>query len=224
MNSKFTLKASLCAAVLALSAWAATPVFASTANPCPVPNGGSSGGEGVAGLYTTDSSGGTVGCNVLITFEANGTIVTTNPNGAGYYDSGGDDNLVGVVNLTGNPINSLTLSSATDNIFGFEGDGICGSPGYTFVGGGSPCSGATDPNGYGGPGVTYSGINGAQMSGTVNFAGGIAASGGTAFFSLEGPVALDLQVNGVIPEPSSYLLFGTGLLGLLYFARRKVLA
>lgn len=224
MNSKVSLKASLCVAVLALFAWAGAPAFASVANPCPVPNGGNSGGEGVAGAYTTDSAGGTVGCNVLITFEANGSIVTTNPNGAGYYDSGGDDNLVGIVNLTGSAITSVMLSSATNDIFGFDGDGICGAPGYTFVGGGSPCSGATDPNGYGGPGVTYSGISSNYQSGTVNFAGGIAANGGTAFFSLEDPVALDLQVNSPIPEPSSFLLLGTGLLGLLLFGRRKVFA
>jgi hypothetical protein len=164
----------------------------------------------------------------LITFEANGSIVTTNPNANGYYDSGGDDNLVGVINDTGKAISSLTLSSVLTDIFGFDGDGICGGPGYTFsasgTGGANACSGATDPNGYGGPGVTYSGINGSDTAGTVDFAGGIGANGGTAFFSLEGPVALDLTVNGAVPEPSSYLLFGTGLLCLFMFARRKLLA
>ncbi len=222
MISKFSLKASLCAGVLALFAWAAAPVFATTTNPCPVPNGGSSGGEGVSGTYTTDSAGGTVGCNVLITFEANGSIVTTFPNGAPSYDSGGDDNLVGIVNDTGSAITSIRLSSTTDAIFGFDGDGICGGPGYTFVGGGNPCSGATDPYGYGGPGVTYSGISANDMSGIVDFGNGGIAPGGSGFFSLEDPVDLNLGVD--IPEPSSYLLFGTGLLCLFFLARRKLLA
>jgi hypothetical protein len=73
--------------------------------------------------------------------------------------------------------------------------------------------------------VTYSGVNAFDTAGTVNFAGGIAANGGYAWFSLEGPADLSQTVtSGNIPEPSSYLLFGTGLLGLLYFARRKALA
>jgi len=218
----------------ALSALLAPSVFAATLfQTCPVPVGWGAGGETVAASYLTDTGGtgpnynnATAACNVLITFNSNGSVTTTNPNGAGFYDSGTDDNLVGIVNNSGHSISSVVLSSASTDIFGFEGDGICTSGGtLTFAQtSGAPaagaCTGATDPNGYGGPGVTYSGINGAATLGTVNFAGGI-ASGGAGWFSLEGPVALDLVVNPT-PEPGTLTLVGAGCLALGFFRRRRL--
>lgn len=55
------------------------------------------------------------------------------------------------------------------------------------------CAGS-DASGYGGPGVSFSGINGARTSGTVNFSPAIAANGGTSWFSLEFPPSLNLLV------------------------------
>jgi hypothetical protein len=147
------------------------------------------------------------GCNTVITFNSNGSITTTIPNAAPY--DGVEDTLVGVVNNTGSPITSFTLSGS--NLFGFDGDGACvGGNQYESV---ANCTGATDPNGYGGPGVTFSNLIGTN-TGTVNFAPGIGANGGVAWFSLEEPPTLNIVVTPSVPEPTTLVLFGTGLLAV----------
>lgn len=221
--------------VAALALMSAAPAFAQAAPTavCAAPVSGNSGGETVSGGYIADQTNplGTSGCNVLITFNSNGSITTTFPNGNGFYDAGGDDNIVGVVNNTGSVITSINLASTTLDIFGFDGDGACGvgttaTTGYGFnpqgPGGATYAGacGAVDPSGYGDNGITFSNISGSDMSGTVNFPG-IAANGGTAWFSLEDPVDLNLQVNPT-PEPGSLVLFGSGLIGLAGAIRRKL--
>ena len=218
-----------------LFAFAVNTVFASTASICPAPNGGSSGGENVSSSYiahTTTSGGvvtGNTGCNVLITFGAAGAVTTTFPNAAISYDAGDDDNLIGIINNSGATITTITLNSVTNDIFGFEGDGVCATtagnqtttnPGYTFVGGGNPCNHSTDSSGYGGPFTLATSTSLNNHTGTVTFGNGGIANGGSSWFSLEGPVDLNLQGSIGTPEPASFALIGTGL-GAICFLRRR---
>jgi hypothetical protein len=234
MNRKHALKAALCGTALGLFALAATPAaFAQ----CVGPTGGSADGEGVDSGYLTDAA--TQGyCNVLITFGPNGAITTTDPNKRGFYDTGGDDNLVGVINNSGHTITAFGLNGGAGNdIFGFDFDGICSTynssggstgGGFTFSPSASPCGGATDPNQYGtnlnGVNVTFNMIGNSNTTGNVILGSGL-LNGGFAEFSLEGPASLTATgVTPPIPEPNSLILLGSGLLGLVEFGRRKLRA
>lgn len=121
-------------------------------------------------------------CQLLIDIAPAGTSVTADPASPGPYD-GTDDTLIGVKNDSAAGVSSIPLSSATLDIFGFDGDGLC-----TFA----PFTGSTgcpfDSTGYGGPGVTYTNISANMMSGVVDFTPAI-APGGTAYFSLEDAIA-----------------------------------
>jgi PKD repeat protein len=131
-------------------------------------------------------------CGLLLDVTSSGVTVLEDPS-QGPYD-GSDDTLVGVINQSSSPINSLALTS-TSPIFAFDGDGIC-SGFYGFLAG---CP--FGPTGYEGPGTSFTQISADYATGGVVFAGGI-APGATAYFSLEAP----LSATSIIP--SHYVALG----------------
>jgi hypothetical protein len=172
------------------------------------------------------------GCQFLITFNADGTITTAaSTTDTGPFDNS-EDTLIGIQNNTGAAITSLVLTSATLQIFGFDGDGACQAGFYSP----QPACTGHDSTGYGGfvsatstglgsagplGAVTFGGITANLMSGTVTFGPTGIPAGGSAWFSLEEAITLNsLPTPGTVPEPATLTLLGTGIFAVARRLRR----
>ena len=134
-------------------------------------------------------------CGVIITVTDTGSSIYFT--GQGPYD-GIEDTLVGVINNSKIPINTLGISAAL-TVFGFDGDGLrgYGIAGNTF-----------DSTGYGGPNAYFTKISSSLLSGTVNFITPITPLVGTGYFSLENPIASATACQDIINKSVAHSVAG----------------
>ncbi len=173
-----------------------------------------------ASLFTQcPTIGASTGCKDLITINPDGSVGIASDPGQRYYD-GGDDILVGVSNLSGKTVNSISINAS--DFFGFDGDGACNT---TY----GKCQ--SDSTGYAGPNTSFTVAD--QNTGIVNFTNGL-APGESRFFSgeadlissLVGTATVTANINPgssggkSVPEP---LTLGGSLLagGFGWLMKRK---
>jgi len=112
----------------------ANSAFAQTQTCAIVTGGAGSPGAGVNPTYLANQDGrANEGCTILITLNADGSFTTTHPNPATSFDSGLDDNLIGVINKTSQTITGLQLSSATVPILLSTTTEFVPAPGLTLL-------------------------------------------------------------------------------------------
>lgn len=153
-------------------------------------------------------TGSATACDGLITVGPGGVLSLAIDNSQAPVD-GFDDTLLGVLNNSGSSLKSITLNfGGSTQIFPNSGN-IDGAFTYGF-------------NGYNGPDTTFSGVNLAGTSGTVNFTTSL-ANGSSTYFEVEaGPSAFgNGGTIGGTPEPSTWIMFGTGVVLMGFMASRK---
>ncbi|HUP03239.1 MAG TPA: hypothetical protein VMU19_04585 [Bryobacteraceae bacterium] len=155
-------------------------------------------------------------CNVVFTFNSDGTVSTAFPAGGVTPYDGSDDAMIGVINNSGSTILNVQFSGSGNGggAFEFDDDGACSyvSP--------DPCNhvplgayvSVWGDNGYWdqGSGVWFTNVNAAEDTGTVWFAGGL-ANGSTAWWSMESAVG----ANGYTPAPPTPNVPEPGIITLL---------
>ncbi|MDQ6811356.1 MAG: hypothetical protein M3Z95_05610 [Actinomycetota bacterium] len=123
-------------------------------------------------------------CAVLIEITPSGEAESFTDPTQGPFD-GVEDTLIGVQNNSKNTVETIKLKTGSlpIPIFGFDGDGLCSA----FISP-KPAGCPFGPTGYEGPKTSFTIEN--ANEGNVNFLEGTVAPGGSAYFSLEGPVTL----------------------------------
>lgn len=155
------------------------------------------------------------GCSTLITINADGSVSTATDSSQPPYDDD-EDQLIGIRNNSAATICSITLSS-NQNIFGFDGDGLCTQTP-------SPSDCPFGPTGYEGKGTSFDIVD--DQHGTVKFQPCI-HPGGSAYFSLEESALgeITFPAVGTQSQPAPALgplaLIGLGL-GLTAIGARLV--
>jgi hypothetical protein len=134
--------------------------------------------------------GKSTSCAFLIDVTNSGNVVYQDSSQE-FYDLGGDDEMVAVQNDSSTPLSSIHLGVESelfgDNLFGFEGDGLC-TPGVGAVPSGCPFGPGgsnEDPYDYYGPGMAFAPGYTANQ-GTVEFTPAL-QTGQYAYFGLDSP-------------------------------------
>ncbi len=156
-----------------------------TAEPAAAGTGGTS---TTAPFNECPKVGSDTSCGLLFVIRPDGSVsVLTDTHQPAYDTPSDEDTLVGVLNQSAFPIQSLTLTSTSSpGAFEFDTDGICsGGPNPTPNAPGCPYA-TTSTSTYAGPDNTFTVTDGNH--GRVNFTGGGLAPGASTYFGLEGKV------------------------------------
>jgi hypothetical protein len=150
---------------------------------------GPPGGPTSPPFWQCPAVGKSTSCAFLIDVTNSG-IVVYQDSSQEFYDLGGDDEMVAVQNDSSTPVSSLHIGVAEsgDNLFGFEGDGLC-TPGVGAVPSGCPFGPGgsnEDPYDYYGPEMSFA-PGYSSDEGTVDFAPAL-QTGQYAYFGLDSPL------------------------------------